>query len=111
MAESYFDYRARRFHFFRYRIARGGATNDDRRSVGLDELHHAADVAVVRHVLLIRTISSSAATVHPGFASDCPEQRAPISDERRRGAFVELDSARCVACLVSRQFRCRTENL
>src|SRR6185369_17472731 len=51
MADSDSSDHARRLHFFRSRIARGCATNDDRRRVRLDELHHAADVAVVGHVL------------------------------------------------------------
>ena len=67
---------------------------------GFDELHHAADVVAVRHVLLFGTISTNPATVHPGAAVDRAEQRAPRVDERRRNALVQLASDRDHACLV-----------
>ena len=105
VAESFFNYRARRFHFFRNRIARGCASDNDRGRIGLDELHHAADVVAVGNVLLLGAISTNPATVHPGATVNRAQQRAPRIDERRRNAFVELDSDRYSAYMVCSQFR------
>ena len=105
VAERRFDHRARWLHFFRHRIARGCSADDDRRRVGLDELHHAADVVAFGHVLLVGTISTNPATVHPGAAVNRTQQRAPRIDERRRDAVVQLDSDRHTAGVVRSQFR------
>ncbi len=100
-----------RLYFLRHRIARRRATNDDRRRIGPDELHHASNVVAVRHVLLVRTISSSAATVHQSTAADGAEQCAPGVDERRRGADVQLDPNQHSACVVCCEFYHCTEDL
>src|SRR5688572_30931643 len=111
MAESDFHHRAWRLYVFRTRIARGCSTDDDRRSVGPDELHHASDVVTVRNVLLLRTVSASAATVHQGAAAHRAQLHAPLGNERRRTTLVKLDPDQRDACLVCGQFCCCTEDL
>jgi len=104
LVECCIDHGARWFYVFRNRIAGGCATDDDRRRVGIDELHHASDVVTIRHVLLVGTISASAATVHPGAAPNGAQQHSARVDERRRVAFVQLDSDRDTAGVVCREF-------
>ena len=111
MADTYFGDSVGRLYFFGPRIARGCAADNDRRSVGLDELHHAANVVAVRHFLLVRAVSPGAATVYSSPPADRSQQRAAVSNERRRVAVVQLDSDQYSACVVPCQFRCRAEDL
>src|SRR5687767_6445600 len=111
MVESDFHHHAWRFYLFRAWTARRCSTNDDRRSFGSDELHHASDVVAVGNVLLVRTVSASPATVHQGPAAHCTQLHAPLSNERRRTTLGKLDPNNHNACLVCCQFCCCIEDL
>ena len=52
-----------------------GAAADDRGGVRLDELRHAADVGVVRRLLLVGALPIGGAAVHQGAAADGAERR------------------------------------
>ena len=111
MVKPYFNYDARRFYFLGNRIARRCTADNYRRRIRFDELHHASHVVTVGNVFLLRAVSAISATVHSSAAADCPQQRAPGSDERRRRAFVQLASDLDPVCVVCCVFCCGAEDL
>ena|SRR5687768_668941 len=111
MVESDFHHHAWRFYVFRARTARRCSTDDDRRSLGSDEFHHASDVVAVGNVLLVRTVSASPATVHQSPAAHRAKLHASLGNERRRTTLVKLDPDNHNACMVCGQFCCCIEDL
>src|SRR5215813_11958248 len=101
LAESFLDYVARRLHFFRNRIAGGGAARDDRGSVRANELHYAANVVALGHVLLVGKVSPGVSTLHQSPAPDRTQYCATRRYERRRIAVGQLASSYDTDCLVS----------
>src|SRR5687768_14243404 len=92
MAECCFRCDAGRLHVLRPWFAGGGAPDDDRGRLGLDELHHAADVAAFGYVFFVRAISASLSALHQNSAVDRTQLSASSIDERRRPAYSELGS-------------------
>src|SRR5499433_4358041 len=101
LAESFLDYVSRRLHFFRNRIAGGGAARDDRGSVRANELHYAANVVALGHFLLVGKVSPGLSTLHQSPAANRTQYCSSRCDERRRIAVGQLASSYDTDCLVS----------
>ena len=68
------------------RPADGIAREDDRSRQRSDELHHDADVALLRRLLLLRTVPRVGQAAHPHPAADAAERRAARGHQRCRRA-------------------------